>query len=97
MKRTQARRRCNVAEATVIENLEKEGYEVLVGGWPDILAVRGNDIRFIEVKLKGQRLRWVQFRVADTLKRLGIKVEVLHVDIPPGQRVVPRKVLRRAS
>lgn len=45
--------RVTPSEAMVRARLEKEGYYVLRNGWPDFVAIKGCDIRFIEVKTRG--------------------------------------------
>lgn len=40
----------NKWEKKVADQLRKDGWIVFKKGWPDFLAVRGNDIRFVEVK-----------------------------------------------
>ena len=40
----------NETERTVAQELEAEGWTVLRRGWPDFLAVRGKELKFIEVK-----------------------------------------------
>jgi len=69
----------NGPEIIVCAGLERDGWTVVKRGWPDFLAWRGHEIRFIEVKRKaGYRLRRSQAMVAKALKTsLGITVEVL--------------------
>lgn len=73
--------RINAAERVVADSLEAEGWELLHRGWPDFLAVRGDKVRFIEVKRAFQpdpdNLSMYQRRVAAILAKLGIEVEVL--------------------
>lgn len=72
-------RTTNAAEIAVLEQLEAEGYEVLKRGWPDFIAVRGDEVRFIEVKPnKRCHLSQHQKRVARLLGRFGMRVELLH-------------------
>jgi Holliday junction resolvase-like predicted endonuclease len=69
--------RSNVDELRVASYLERTGWEVLSRGWPDFVAVKGDQVRFIEVKPnKNQRgLSPAQRRIAEILKRYGISVE----------------------
>lgn len=71
-------RTSNDAEREVCMALEKDGWEVIKRGWPDFLAVRDGEIRFIEVKPDSRRkMKPQQKRVAKILARLGIEVEIL--------------------
>jgi hypothetical protein len=64
-------------EQRVANELRSRGYEVLGNGWPDFLAIRGDEVRFIEVKAPGQYfLRPSQYRMAHALAVAGIRVEV---------------------
>lgn len=75
----------NVHEQRVAAELQAEGYMVLKRGWPDFLAVRGNEVRFIEVKPSARcSLSRNQKRVADVLAMLGINVEMA-----PGRLLKP--------
>jgi Holliday junction resolvase-like predicted endonuclease len=75
----------NPSERYVINDLESKGYEVLKRGWPDLIAVKGNTVRFIEVKrltrrdgsLSTSQLKPQQKRVAEILSKLGIEVELI--------------------
>ncbi len=70
----------NEREYAVATRLEREGYTVIKSGWPDFIATRGSEIRFVEVKPYDdvERLPTSQRRVADILKRAsGISVEVV--------------------
>lgn len=58
--------------------LEAQGYEVRKRGWPDLIAVRGNDVRFIEVKPLGKsEFKQSQKRMAQILSKIGITVELI--------------------
>jgi len=78
-------RTSNKSEKAVIEYLEREGYTVLKRSWPDLLAAKGDLVRFIEVKKdknkKGkpanQSLKPQQVEVAEILSRIGIEVEII--------------------
>ncbi len=43
-------RTLNPAEIAVVQHLEAQGYTVVKKGWPDFLAWRDREVRFIEVK-----------------------------------------------
>lgn len=69
----------NPREAVVARELENEGWEIFHRGWPDFLAVRGDKVRFIEVKNyigDASDLYGVQRRVAQVLAKIGIEVEL---------------------
>lgn len=72
-------RRSNAAELAVLDHLWRKGYHVIGRGWPDFIAIRGKEVRFIEVKRDNQtKLKPVQKTVAKILKELtGIDVEML--------------------
>lgn len=88
-----ARNRCNNAERAVIQQLEAEGYKVLARGWPDLLAYRGDELRFIEVKPKDlARPSRHQRKLHRVLRSIGIQVEVIR---PGVTGVTPRKYRKR--
>jgi hypothetical protein len=64
----------------VVQQLLDDGYEVLTKGWPDILAIRGDTVRMIEVKSPHAcGLSRGQQRMHEILKGLGFKVEIVVV------------------
>ena len=70
-----------------METLEAGGWEIVTRGWPDFVAVRGNVVRFIEVKPAGRsQLRPMQQRMIAIFKLLGIPVEVIWVDAKGATR-----------
>lgn len=69
-------------EKEAYDELKAAGYIVTQHGWPDFLAVRGNDIRLIEVKAQTDQLRWNQEEVHAVLKRAGLFVEIKHIKNP---------------
>jgi hypothetical protein len=91
-------------EAVVASKLIEQGYEVLASGWPDFCVVKTigdtTEIRFIEVKGRGDALRPSQQKLHKILRVLGLEVEVIQEDAehrmqyPPslasGVRVVRR-------
>ena len=74
--------RKNFAEREIREKLEADGWEVFAKGWPDYLAVKGDVVRFIEVKSAGQsQLSTAQQVVFDILTKLGLTVEVQRASV----------------
>jgi hypothetical protein len=77
-------RTSNRAEQEVCRRLEGEGYTVLKNGWPDFLAFRDNEVRFIEVKPNVRcKMSPRQVRMASALRRCGIRVEMAYGDMSP--------------
>ena len=76
--RTSHARATNAPEAQVARSLEDDGWQVLKNGWPDFLAIKGNEVRLIEVKPSGsRRLSPRQQMMANALHRaFGVTVEV---------------------
>ena len=71
-------RTSNDAEIAVCAALERDGWTVMKRGWPDFLAVRGDEVRLIEVKpSRSCHLKPAQRRVAHVLARFGLRVEML--------------------
>lgn len=66
----------NQWEAQCVRKLIAEGYEVYRRGWPDYIAVKGDRIRFIEVKPPNGNLGVRQKEIAGILATFGITVEV---------------------
>ena len=77
-------RTLNETEVEVCQFLEQSGYTVVKRGWPDFLAVKGDDVRFIEVKSSAKTvgLSPNQKKMAKILAKLGIQVELFH----PGNK-----------
>jgi hypothetical protein len=86
--------------------LEEEGWEVIKRGWPDFIAIRGNEVRFVEVKPPRSRgMGRHQRRVAEIFARLGAKVEVAYGSLdttkkaqtqkPKVEAEKPRAILRK--
>lgn len=76
--KTSSGRTSNVAEVAVVSRLEAAGYTVYKNGWPDLLAVKDDEVRFIEVKPhSSSRLSLRQWNVAKELKKFfGVEVEI---------------------
>lgn len=78
---TSSGRTSNKHEAVVAEALEADGWTVYRNGWPDFMAVRGDEVRFVEVKPSlTSRLSIRQSRVAKVLRRLAPVEVVTTVD-----------------
>lgn len=77
-RRQRLKSRTNNAEREVIEDLLKEGWDVLTRGWPDLIAVKGKQVRLIEIKpsTHSGELTGAQKRMVDALALLGIPVEI---------------------
>ena len=69
----------NPSEQKVFDELSSEGWQVIRNGWPDFLAMRGNELRFIEVKTNSNSLTVEQKRVRRALAKIGVTVEVIRV------------------
>lgn len=71
-------RTTNKSEIRVANELMAMGYEVVKNGWPDFVAIKEGEVRFIEVKPDGHKagLKPRQQKMARILRRLGIKVEL---------------------
>lgn len=69
-------------QSLIIKKMQDEGWYVIKlittnrNGIPDLLCVKGNDVKFIEVKAKNGKLRPLQDYRINELKSYGIKVEV---------------------
>ena len=68
----------------LIKRYEDEGWHVLKllmlnkAGYPDLILLRPNAVKFVEVKRKGGRLSKIQqYRISE-LKKLGFDVEVAY-------------------
>jgi hypothetical protein len=64
-------------EIMVFGQLRALGYTVLNNGWPSFLAIRGGEVRLIEVRAPdttGPTNR--QLRIAEVLKTKGLTLEV---------------------
>lgn len=77
LQRERARFRSNNGEREIISELTGKGWQVHTRGWPDIVAVKGSAIRFIEVKPCGRYPSAAQRALFDVLARYcGISVEL---------------------
>lgn len=74
------------AEKRVVTRLEGEGYTVLKRGWPDILALRGTEVRLIEIKAGQDRISFDQLEMHKALAMAGFNVEILKAGPVPGRK-----------
>lgn len=83
----------NAAEIRVAQDLEADGWKIYKRGWPDFLAVRGDEVRFVEVKPNrfSSPSRHQKAVAAVLREHYGIKVEVV---FPAG---LPHTVERNTS
>ena len=71
-------------QSKIIKDLESKGYYLLKliktnkNGIPDLLALKDNEIYFIEVKRKDGRLSKLQEYRIKELKEKGFKVDVIY-------------------
>lgn len=65
------------SEKEIFDSLKAEGYDVYKHGWPDFIAVKGDEVRFIEAKGKNAALDANQLRVHKILATKGINVEIV--------------------
>jgi hypothetical protein len=66
----------NRLERKVKEELEAEGWEVFHAGFPDFICFKGHELRFVEVKGKGDKVSPIQSSVFNRLTRVGLFVEI---------------------
>lgn len=98
-------------EAVVAQDLIAQGYTVLTSGWPDFCVVKqageSTEVRFIEVKGLGDKLRANQQKIHNILRILGFEVEVIQenskyrMQYPPaltsGVRVIRKEISGRPA
>jgi Holliday junction resolvase len=69
-------------QSLIIKKMEDQGWYVIKlittnkNGIPDLLCVKGNDVKFIEVKAKKGKLKPLQEYRINELKSYNINVEV---------------------
>jgi hypothetical protein len=81
----------NKSEKEVVKKYMKEGYKYLHSGWPDFVffKVDGNgniireSIKFVEVKLRGDGLRYEQAVMEKIFKSLDLPFSIEFVDSKP--------------
>lgn len=77
--------RNNEREKQVILEYIDKGYEVLTKGYPDLLCIKNDKIKFIEVKRKQKRITLKgglsihQKKVHEILKKNGFDVEIFYI------------------
>jgi hypothetical protein len=69
-----------VGEAQVYARLKAEGWTVVKHGWPDFMAMKGDQVRLIEVKACCDRRRETQMVVQAGLGRAGAPVETIIIE-----------------
>lgn len=75
------RKKLTPRERYVHGQLVRNGYRVYRHGWPDFLAVKGNEVRLIEVKSTVHVVSRVQTLMHKALaKATGKAVEVIRLD-----------------
>jgi hypothetical protein len=80
-------------EAVIAAKLIEQGYEVLTSGWPDFCVIKKTgdttEVRFIEVKGRGDALRPNQKKLHEILRILGMEVEVIQEDVKHRMQYPP--------
>lgn len=69
---------CTAHERVIGETLNRNGVEALKRGWPDFMCLAGDIIFAVEVKRPGEDIRYDQHRMHEALRKLGVKVFVVH-------------------
>lgn len=73
----------SIVQRHIIKDLEKDGWFVIkliltnCNGIPDLMALKGGKVKFIEVKRRGQKPRPLQVYRHEQLRKLGFEVDVL--------------------
>lgn len=67
------------AQRTILRAMAKN-YVGYSAGFPDLVAFRDNEIKFIEVKATGDSLKQTQMKMMNLLSSAGIEVELLRVE-----------------
>jgi len=83
----------NKSEKEVVKKYVKEGYKYLHSGWPDFVFFKvdenGNiikeSIKFVEVKLRGDGLRYEQAVMEKIFKSLDLPFSIEFVGSIPNQ------------
>ena len=76
--------RTNRREQTVKARYVAQGYEAIQKGWPDFCFVRGDEVRFVEVKRAGSQhtekmgLSAHQRRMIKIFRQLGLHVTIAY-------------------
>ena len=77
------------ALSTILREMSEQ-WQARRNGFPDLMVVKDDQVRFAEIKAEGDSLRRNQLAQLDRLKRAGITVEVLRVEwiVDPDQDYV---------
>jgi hypothetical protein len=67
----------NKFEQLVKDEFERDGWTVYTSGWPDLLCVRGDEVKAVECKSKNDVFRGNQAAVLRTLAQF-MKVRTAH-------------------
>ena len=78
-----------VSLSSVLENLAQD-FHRRIRGFPDLLLIENDKVKFLEVKAPGDSLRGHQFMQMNMLKKAGFDVELLRVEykLSPEQTYV---------
>ncbi len=68
------------AEGKFKEEAIKKGWNVLRSGWPDFLIYKADQLAFVEVKDKGDRIRGHQKEMLTILSKFGFKCYIWKPD-----------------
>jgi len=73
-------------ELAVYHHLTRQGYDVIKRGHPDLIAINWEkrEVRFIEVKAKGDRLKPQQIKAQKAYELAGLEYEVIRVGQDDG-------------
>lgn len=73
----------------ILESMLKD-YRTYRSGFPDLMLLDGDDVRFIEVKAQGDQLRRNQLLQLEKLQRVGFSVEVNRIEwiVHPDQEYI---------
>jgi hypothetical protein len=74
--RTSNGRTSNGSQQECVKQLEADGWAVLKNGWPDFVATKGGEVRFIKVRPSECELSPRQRRMVNALRLAGIEVEI---------------------
>lgn len=69
----------NKLEIAAALQLEDNGYTVIRNGWPDFMAVKGDEVLFVEVKPDAEPSQFSEPQriVLSTLRKLGLNVKLI--------------------
>ena len=89
-------RTCNVCELEAYKKYTEQGYEVVKNGYPDFILVNWEkgEVRFVEIKPKGKRLKPRQVKTKRIFELVGLKYEVDYID---NSGVISRRKLSKLT